>query len=407
MEAFRSTSRESSRNQTISLSQDVNLFDYLRPRFSYDAQYAASRLAPHTVGEDTLGLPRFSVTGTRRISVQVGLVHAVRSLARLRDERLDEEAEPGSPRWLLVKLERWADMITDPTVTYSTSEGSEYRDMPALPGWRYQTGLEPVLDGVLPWDRSTNRSWQASGGFRPVSTMSVRVEYSSSDTRNLYASYWNRQKSMTWPAGSVTWSGLASLAGLDRLLSTGTVTTGYRIETTESGRFEDEVYTPTTETVSRRWSPLLSLNATLENDVQITFSDNLTNSDTRNFTGTQARTRSGSSSAQLKIQYAFSAPGGIAIPLPLLDRLRISFRSDLTTSLTITRTRTVSELLGGLLGDQLQSDREEWRIEPALNYDFGTVTAGLTGIFGWKTDRVNSQYDQRDTGMNVWVTINF
>ncbi|MCK4506511.1 MAG: hypothetical protein KAW14_12920, partial [Candidatus Aegiribacteria sp.] len=58
-------------------------------------------------------------------------------------------------------------------------------------------------------------------------------------------------------------------------------------------------------------------------------------------------------------------------------------------------------------GNQLQSDREEWRIEPAVNYDFGSVTAGLTGIYGWKTDRVNSQYDQRDIGMNIWVIINF
>lgn len=399
--------REISRTQNLSLSQDLNLFDYLKPRFSYDAQYGFSRLAPHTVGEDTLGLPRFSISSTRRVSVQIGLVHTIRSLARLRDERLDEEAEPGSPRWFLVKLERWANMITDPTVTYSTTEGSEYRDMPNIPGWRYQTGLDPVLEGYVPWDRNRNWSWQASGGFRPISTMTVRVDYASSDTRNLYSGFWNRQKSWTWPAGSVSWSGLASLAGLDRILSNGTVTTGYRLETTESGRFEDDVYTPTTRTVSKRWSPLISLNATLENDVQITFSDNLTNSSTLNFTGTQAETRGSSNSAQFKIQYAFSAPGGFAIPLPLLNRLRISFRSDLTTSLSIARTRTVSELIGGMFGSQLQTDREEWRIEPAINYDFGTVTAGLTGIFGWKTDRVNSQYNQRDTGMNIWVTINF
>lgn len=67
----------------------------------------------------------------------------------------------------------------------------------------------------------------------------------------------------------------------------------------------------------------------------------------------------------------------------------------------------MSELFGSSMGAQLQTDREEWRIEPALNYDFGTVTAGLTGILGWKTDKVNSRYDQRDFGMNIWVTINF
>ncbi|MCK4806912.1 MAG: hypothetical protein KAT09_04665, partial [Candidatus Aegiribacteria sp.] len=55
--------REISRNQNISLSQDINLFDYLHPRFSFDSHYGQSRLAPHTIsGADSLGLPRYSVS---------------------------------------------------------------------------------------------------------------------------------------------------------------------------------------------------------------------------------------------------------------------------------------------------------------------------------------------------------
>ncbi len=109
----------------------------------------------------------------------------------------------------------------------------------------------------------------------------------------------------------------------------------------------------------------------------------------------------------MNLQYAFSAPGGLAIPLPLLDKLRVSFQSDLTTGLAITRSRTRTEIIAPGYEDQLQSDREEWRIEPSANYDFGTVTAGLTAIYGWKKDRVNSIYDQRDVGMDIWVMLNF
>ncbi len=400
--------REISRNQNISLSQDINLFDYLSPRFSFDSHYGQSRLAPHTLsGADSLGLQRYSVSATRRINVRIGLVHTIRSLARLRDERLDEEAEPGSPRWFLIKLERWANMINDPNITYSETEGTEYRDMHFIPDWRYQTGLDPVLDDIVPWNRSKGWNFQASGGFRPVSSMSVRLEYRSSENRTLYSGFWNNQRSKMWPSVSFSWSGLNSLAGLTDILRTGTVNSGYSIETNESGRFESDVYTPTTETKKTNWTPLFNISITLMNDVQISLSDNITNTVMQSFSGTQAKTESSSNSLQFRIQYAFSAPGGFAIPLPLLDRLRISFQSDLTTSLSVTRSRTISELFGSSVGTQLQTDREEWRIEPALNYDFGTVTAGLTGIIGWKTDRVNSQYNQRDTGMNIWVTINF
>ncbi|MBD3278078.1 MAG: hypothetical protein GF388_07250, partial [Candidatus Aegiribacteria sp.] len=400
--------REISRNQNISLSQDINLFNYLRPRFSWDSHYSQSRLAPHTAsGADSLGLPRYSVSATARVNVRVGLVHAIRSLARLRDERLDEEAEPGSPRWFLIKLERWANKINDPSITYSETRGSEYRDMQFLPGYRYRFGLDPTLDDAVPWNRNKGWNLQVSGGFRPVSTMSVRLEYSAAETRSLYSGFWNNTKSTTWPSVSFSWSGLNTLPGFDEFMRTGSLSTGYRMETTENGRYEDDVYTPTSKTEKDNWSPLFNFNLTLNNDVQVTLSNNYSKTTMYNFTGTQARTESSNSSLQFKVQYSFSAPGGIAIPLPLLNNLRVSFRSDLTTSLSITRSRTRSELFGTLSGPQLQSDREEWRIEPALNYDFGTVTAGLTGIYGWKTDRVNSQYDQRDVGMNIWVTINF
>ena len=400
--------REISRNQNISVSQDINLLDYLNPRFSFDSHYSQSRLAPHTLsGADSLGLPGYSVSATRRVNVRIGLVHTIRSLARLRDERLDEEAETGSPRWFLIKLERWANMINDPNITYSETEGSEYRDMEFIPDWRYQTGIEPVLEDVVPWDRTKGWNLQVSGGFRPVSTMSVRIEYRSSENKNLYSGFWNNQRSKTWPSVSFSWSGLNRLAGLSEHIRTGSLNTGYSIETTESGRYESDVYIPTTETKKTSWSPLFNISFTLLNDVQITLSDNVTSSEMQSFTGTQAKTENSNSNLQFRIQYSFSAPGGIAVPLPLFDRLRISFRSDLTTSLNVTRSTTRSELLGSSVGAQLQTDREEWRIEPAVNYDFGTVTAGLTGIIGWKTDKVNSQYDQRDMGMNIWVTINF
>ena len=104
--------REIGRNQNISLSQEINLFEYLKPRLSYDVQYSASRLAPHTAtGTDSLGRPDVGVTNTKRLNLRVGLVHSIRALARLRDERLDEEAEPGSPRWILMKLDRYSESI--------------------------------------------------------------------------------------------------------------------------------------------------------------------------------------------------------------------------------------------------------------------------------------------------------
>ena len=400
--------REISRSQSTSVAQEIRLWQYLFPRLSYDVAYGSSRLAPHTSsGADTLGSQDVSLTATRRLNLRIGLVQMIRNLARLRDERLDEQASAGSPRWLLIRLERWANNITDPTIVISRTVGSEYKELGYYPGYGYRFGLRTELEGEDAYDRTRSDNLQVSGGFRPVSSVSVRTDYSSSDTRHFYSGYWNRQISRTWPSVTLTWTGLERFRPLVDLLRNGSLSTGYRHERTESGRFEDGQYIPTSRTNADKWAPLFNVTATLKNKVQVSLSDNYTLTETRNFTGTLARTRSTSSSVQMNVQYAFSAPGGFAIPLPLLNKLRVSFTSELTTALAVTRSRIRTLIIAPGFEDQLQSDREEWSVEPSANYDFGTVTAGLTGILGWKKDRVNSIYDQRDVGLDIWVMINF
>ncbi|MCK5785241.1 MAG: hypothetical protein KAH54_01640 [Candidatus Sabulitectum sp.] len=400
--------REVSRNQSAGVSQEINFWNYLKPRVSWDSRYGYARLSPHTsTGADTLSRPDVGSDATARLNLRLGLAHTIRSLARLRDERLDEDAVAGSPRWLLSKMERWADKITDPSIVFSRSRGSDYNDVPFTPSAAYQFGLEQEIPGLDPYNKTTSNSVQISGGFRPVNTMSVRVEYNDSENKSFYSGFWNRTDNTTWPGVTVSWSGLDRYTPL-AFLRSGSVSSGYRLETSSTSRIESDSLTPVSRTETSRWSPLLSFTGAFDNKVQITISDNMSKTVTRNYTGTSAVITSGNNSAQFKLSYSFSAPGGVAIPIPFLDRLRLSFQSDLTTSVSITRSTSRSEVTGGQAGEtQVQSDKTEWRVEPSASYDFGTVTATMTAIYGWKNDKVNNQYDQRDVGLNLSVTINF
>ncbi|PIE53068.1 hypothetical protein CSA37_02925 [Candidatus Fermentibacteria bacterium] len=400
--------REVSRSQSASLSQEINFWNVFRPRLSWDVSYSMARLSPHTsTGADTLSRPDVGADLTGRLNLRFGLAHTLRSIARLRDERLDEEAIPGSPRWFLMKMERWADRITDPTIAFTRSRGTDYKDVLYMPSMAYQFGFEPLMDGIDPYNRTESNSVQISGGYRPANTMSIRAEYNDSESKSFYSGFWNRTDNTTWPSITVSWSGLERFEPL-AFLRSGSLSSGYRLETTATSRIESDSLVPVSETETTRWSPLVSFTGTLDNKVQITLSDNISKTETRNYTGTTATVHSGSNSAQFKLSYAFSAPGGFALPIPLLNRLRLAFQSDLTTALSIVRSTTKSEIHGGTTGDnQVQSDKTEWRIEPSASYDFGTVTASMTGIYGWKSDKVNNQYDQRDVGLNISVTINF
>ncbi len=400
--------REVSRSQNAGVSQEINFWNYLKPRVSWDARYGMARLSPHTSsGADTLSRPDVGSDVTARLNLRLGLAHSIRSIARLRDERLDEDALPGSPRWLLGKMERWADRITDPNIVFSRSRGSDYKDVPFTPSAAYQFGLEPDIAGLDPYNKTTSNSMQISGGYRPTNTMSVRLEYNDSENKSFYSGFWNRTDNTTWPSVTVSWSGLERFEPL-AFLKNGSVSSGYRMETSTSSRIENDSLTPVSKTETSRWSPLISFTGSFDNKVQITISDNMSTTESRNYTGTSAVVRSGSNSAQFKLTYSFSAPGGVSIPVPLLNRLRLSFQSDLTTSLSVTRSASKSEVTGGQTGEtQVQSDKTEWRIEPSASYDFGTVTASMTAVYGWKNDNVNNQYDQKDVGLNLSVTINF
>lgn len=398
--------RETTRDQSLSAAQDINLWSYVVPRVSFDSNYSMFRLSPHTPGADTLGLPDVGLSTSLRYNFRLGLAHTMRRLSRLRDERRDEEAAPGSPRWILMRMEQWANNINDPTLSYTVTRSTSYKSLEHLPGWRYQFGLEDRIDSIIPYNRNEGENLQIGGGVRPVSTLSLRAEYGNSVNRSYYSGYWNRQETVTWPSLTLSWSGLERLRPLE-FLRTGTLSSGYRIETVNASRVEGGEEVPVSETVSRRFSPLLSVTASLKNKVQITVSDNLTLTESRNFTGTSAVTEGTNRSSQVGVSYAFRAPEGISIPLPLLNRIRIRFQSELTTGLKITRSLTRSEIKRDVGEDILQTDRTEWRIEPYANYDFGTVQAGLTIIYGWKKDKVNSQYDQTDVGLDLWVMINF
>ena len=398
--------REVSRSQSVSAAQDINFWSYLMPRVSYDANYTFGRLSPHTPGADTLSLPDVGISTNLRYTFRLGLAHAMRRVSRLRDERRDEEATPGSPRWVLMKMERWANNITDPTLNLSFTNATSYKSLESLPPWQYQFGLQDELDDLEPYNRTEGESMQLGGGVRPVSAMTIRAEYGNSTSRSYYSGFWNRQNTVTWPSLTMSWSGLERLKPF-AFLRTGTLSSGYRLETVNASRIEGEEEIPVSETVSRRYSPLVSINVTLKNKVQINLTENLTLTENRNFTGTSAVTQGTSQSTQFGVSYAFRAPQGVSIPLPLLNRIRLRFQSELTTGIKVSRSLSKSEIIRDIGEDILQTDRTDWRIEPYASYDFGTVQAGMTALYGWKKDRVNNRYDQTDVGLNIWVRINF
>lgn len=398
--------REVSRNQTVSTAQEINFWSYLMPRVSYDANYSFFRLSPHTPGADTLGLPDVGLSTNLRYTFRLGLAHTMRRLSRLRDERRDEDATPGSPRWFLMKMGRWANNITDPTLNLTFTNSTSYKALHSLPPWEYQFGLQNQLDDLIPFNRTEGESVQLSGGVRPVMTLSLRAEYGNSTTKSFYSGFWNRQNTVTWPGLTLSWTGLERLRPFS-FMRTGSLSSGYRLETITGSRIEGGEEIPVSETVSRRFSPLASITANLRNKVQITISDNLTLTENRNFTGTEAVTQGTSRSTQFGVSYAFRAPQGVSIPLPLLNRIRLRFESELTTGIKVSRSLTRSEIVRDVGEDILQTHRTDWKIEPYASYDFGTVQAGFTALYGWKKDQVNSQYDQTDVGLNLWVRINF
>ena len=278
------------------------------------------------------------------------------------------------------------------------TESSRFRGLYGRPGISYQLGLRQSPEGVAPYDLSTKDSWDVSGGAQLLKDVRLTARGSGTNDRRYFSGAETGSASLTFPDLDLSWSGLHTIGPLKGRVMSSTVRTGYRVTKGDRGKYENGVYDETGRSTKQDYSPRLSVSLRWKNGLTLTLSDSYSKDENEDLLQAQATTNTRTShQSSVSLQYAFSAPQGMR--LPIFGKMR--FKSDLRLSFELSKERTLDKT-----GETLRSDTSSWSVRPGASYDFGVVDSGVQI---WVSESNNRKLDQRrrNVGLRIWVEFPF
>ncbi|MCU0612793.1 MAG: hypothetical protein MUE60_13525, partial [Candidatus Eisenbacteria bacterium] len=246
----------------------------------------------------------------------------------------------GKRKWL-DQLARAGGKLQAIQGSFGTTVASSYRELWARPPAGYQFGIQSTLAGLPPHDLSRKHSWDLSGGVQVLKDLRATARASDERDRRAYSGAETGTRTTTFPDVDLSWTGLHTVGPLKGKVASSTVRSAFRITNGTGGAYEGLLFVKDAETHREDYSPRLSLTLTLKNGLTVTIGDNYSTDERVDLLQATATTRTTTSHrSNLAVQYAFSAPKGMT--LPVLGMMR--FKSDLRLTMDVSRERRLERI---------------------------------------------------------------
>lgn len=389
------------------LGEKSGIGDWLTPKLDFDGNYTEER--PRSNGH--YGANR-NVTnqGNVSFSLDLDLPTALAALGKLRDQRKDAKAQPGSVQWFMVQLGKSSDILSAVDFSYTHDVSSDYTNIMRRPSALFQLGFtDAYTDTINPVIGQTEE-------VNNEITVSTGLRYKDIDTRWHFDRTWNVDVSgstpsggynLTWPDIGLTLSGVEHIA--PKLLTTSSLSSSYQRQVSFAGTYDYP--NDTFQSLNRRitttdnLSPILSWQATWKNKFTTTLSANYSNAISLTYLEPQTatQTRNLTDNLAFSLGYTFSAPHGIRIP----GLKKLKFTSDLSIDWGLTYGKTFASTTE--LNDSIvpSEDSRDIGTTISLSYRFSnSIESGLTGGYT-AHDNIESNINTHTTTLNFWVLFKF
>lgn len=381
--------RETRRNHQMGLRLNPRLASWFDPSLTYDTTYGENHDPALTAATPDSHDVRDATSNTSsRARATFSPSQLLSWLSKL----------SGKTKWMDA-LARAGGRLQAIQGSIGTTVTSSYRELGGRPPMGYQFGLWETIDGRTPYDFSRKNSWDVSGGLQILKDLRTTARASSDRSRRSFSGAETATTSTTFPDIDLSWTGLHALGPLKGKVASSTVRSAFRVTSGNSGRYEGGAFDRDGETRREDYSPLVSVSLTLKNGLTITLGDNYSTDERVDLLQAQPMTRTSSSHrSNLGVQYAFSAPQGIN--LPLFGMMR--FKSNLRLTLDVSRERRL-ERTGATTPT---TDTSSWSVRPGASYDFGVVDSGLQIEVAQSSNHKLNQ-TRREIGLRIWVNFPF
>ena len=419
--------QEIRRGQSTKLTYKPKVLSFLSPTFAYDTSYQEDQSPNIRQAGDPKGTRKATANSTLRWTFNVKMASIRGFLAGVggqekggpqsrspqedgegeqADEGEEEAKEKGRALWLLP-----ADFVTNRiqqfNATFTVTRNSNYERILERPDWMYQFGLVSEIASDLAAQslskgrdtRGEKRSTSLQGSVVPIFDISLSVKYGSSEDTRWVAGGARETRSRTWPDLGWSYDGIERFAFLNKVLTRGSIQSGYIRKTDSSGPLgTEERSTSRTE-----WSPLLSLNTTVKGNITSSFSMGRSSEQTDERVGAGVKTGSVRANYQFGLKYSFSLPQGMGMPLKRLGSGK-GGGGKVSLSLDVTYNTNKSE---NLTSGDVTAESTRLSIVPKATYTFSrNMNGNLNAKFGQDSD-VKRGRTTRTIGLGVELSIKF
>jgi hypothetical protein len=404
---------ESGRDENLSASYSVDLWDFLTPSVDFDGEYnddrpreGAVRYAPYR----NLG---------NSGELELGLSVDVPELAdRLRPAPAKRSPDSASGRAFSLRggVATLAEVLDPLEFGFSTGRSADIIaasiDSGGPAPLPFRLGFTNSLDDSI--ERGSEnfentQSWRASSGLR-VKDFRVGAGYDWSQSINTNILSVTRDRATNWPDLDY---GISRLHGLFKDYATDSRLNGrYRRRTGLAGGIDEEsgdwqVY-GLSETQTHELNPLVSWQTTWKRKITTTVSANYSLTEGVTYLGNtrdegRSETRSDSRGGRVQLSYAFSAPKGFR--LPVLKGVRFTSDLRLTWSLDVSQSARLRKNPDDLGFVPLQNDRS-WSTRVTGAYMFSrAIEAGANVGYGYSKAQTGTETNTTD--LDIWVLFRF
>lgn len=331
----------------------------------------------------------------------------------LRQESSEGQEEggggPGAAGWALDRFTGLFRSIKPVRFSYSKDRRLNNQGLLDRPGWDYIFGLTEnphaqikSTTGLAGPNQSVySNTYDLDSGIQPFRGLDITTGYTLRNTVTRSSNEPLKAKSITFPEVGVNLSGLEKFALFNKVTNTVGLQTSYSRKVDENGREDTgELYKRDT---GKSWAPLAALSITFKNDVRATLRYDLSRNVSQNLREQGQAKRdvySSDNTIKLTLNYNFSAPQGLKLPL----LKKVKFNSQMTLNLDITMKKTKAESLTD--GQRsTDSERSQLIVEPRMTYQFSrAITGGIRGRWDDSNDKIQKRkHHIRELGITAEI----
>ncbi len=420
---------EISRSQKTDYNITMAWMKIIKPNLSFSTQYNESHaLAASADKTDSLHI--LSVNNSNTLALNSGLEVGkwLSKMAGLRNKAKDDSAEAGTPRWLLVKLDKLFNRFSSVQASLSRDLSSQASGLTMRPGLPYQFGLAQNAKDVPRYlqttgDRKTIRNSYSLSTSLDLMKLSLNLSFRRTDDTNSVGDAENSSRSVTWPDLRVSIIGLEKFQLWKNAMTSSNITSAYSRTIDKTWENKKGLVRISTK---NGFNPLMSWNGRWKKGVNSSLGADYSSQKTDYVTGQARNLYSQTFKANSSISYSFSAPKGFKLNFWKLGKKRIKFNSDLSLqsqfSYSIRGDRNVIPPNEIAAFQQLifKSDYtsitdlnyismvHEFSVSPTVGYNFTrSITGSAAFNYSFSRDKISASNNNSRTSINATVNILF